>query len=221
MKRTLLTLSLIAALPIAAWTLDPNDKQPAKQPATPATPAKPTKPADITPPKVGDVAPEIIGKDANGKEIKLSDLKGNVVVIDFWATWCPPCRAAMPEVQKLHEKFQGKNVKIVGVSVWERPHTDPKPGQNKPEQIYNGQPFEYMKAMKFTYACWSNGDESATKYGVKGIPSMWVIDADGKIIAQHGGFDPKKGLKDIEEAVTKAAKDAKADATPAPAKTNG
>ncbi|MCW5766559.1 MAG: TlpA family protein disulfide reductase [Phycisphaeraceae bacterium] len=190
--------------------MDPKE-QPAK-PTTPAAPKTPKAPKPEAPkgPKVGDAAPEIIGKDASGKEMKLSDLKGNVVVIDFWATWCPPCRAAMPEIQKLHEKFQGKNVKVIGVAVWERPHTPAKEGETKPERVYNGKPFEYMKAMKFTYSCWAEGDDSAKKYGVTGIPSMWVIDADGKIIAHETGFDPSKGLKEIEAAVSKAAKDAKA-----------
>src|SRR5262249_23966972 len=63
-------------------------------------------------PKVGDAAPDWALKDAAGTEHKLSDYRGKVVVLDFWATWCGPCMAAMPGVQALHEKFRGKGVEV-------------------------------------------------------------------------------------------------------------
>lgn len=68
----------------------------------------------------GKSAPDFVLKDTEGKEAKLSDFKGKVVLVDFWATWCGPRVQAMPHIQALYEEFKEKNVIILGINSWER-----------------------------------------------------------------------------------------------------
>ena len=135
---------------------------------------------------VGDAAPEFTLKDADGKDHKLSDYKGKVVLLDFWATWCPPCRAAMPGVQKLHEKFKGKPVEVIGVNTSE-----------------NKDPVAYMKEKKFTYGLLLNGETIGDKYGIQGIPAFFIISPEGKLLWTQVGYDPA-GEKEAEEVIAKA-----------------
>ncbi|MFG0284437.1 MAG: TlpA family protein disulfide reductase [Phycisphaerales bacterium JB039] len=127
---------------------------------------------------VGKPAPDFTLADPTGKQHTLSDYQGQVVVLDFWATWCGPCKAAMPGLQKLHEKFQGSPVKIFGVNAWE-----------------NGDPVAYMKREEFTYGLLLEGDQVAAKYGVSGIPTFFVVGVDGSVIHSAVGFDPEGEAK--------------------------
>src|SRR5208337_4684788 len=68
---------------------------------------------------VGAQAPDFALKDAAGRTIRLNDLRGKVVIVDFWATWCGPCRAVMPELQKMHTDLAGKGLTILGLDVGE------------------------------------------------------------------------------------------------------
>jgi len=122
---------------------------------------------------VGAVAPEFALKDASGKEHKLSDYKGRVVVLDFWATWCGPCKMAMPGLQKLHTKYKGRGVSVLGINVNE-----------------NGDPVEYMKKNKFTYGLLLNGEELAQSYEIGPIPMFIIVGKDGKIIWKAVGYSP-------------------------------
>ncbi len=130
--------------------------------------------------KVGDMAPDFKLADLDGKEVTLASLKGKVVLLDFWATWCGPCKAAMPTIQKLHDEYkaQGKDVVILGVNTWEQ----------KPEAAK-----EYMTKKKFSYGCLMKGDELAAAYGVKGIPTLVIIGKDGKVTAVEVGLSDATG----------------------------
>lgn len=204
--RRLTALAVLLTVGFAAGAVAQNatPAQPA-QPASPsATPEKKSDKAD-KPEKhsankgkkpeerkdagllaVGAQAPEWTLKDAAGKEHKLSEFKGKVVVMDFWATWCGPCKKAMPSIQKTHEKFKDKGVVVIGVSTWEK----------------DGDPVTYMKEKGFNYSLYLKGDEVAKQYGVTGIPAFFVIGGDGKIVFAEQGFDPsdeKKLEKVIEQ----------------------
>jgi len=125
--------------------------------------------------KVGDVAGDWTLKDADGKEHKLSEFKGKVVVMDFWATWCQPCKLAMPGLQKLHEEWKDKGVVVVGVNMADDPDKATK----------------YMAKQKFTYLSLLNGDEVAQTYGIGPIPQFYVIGVDGKVIHHVIGYVPE------------------------------
>jgi peroxiredoxin len=139
--------------------------------------AAPTQPANIdsTPIgyQVGQRAPEWRLHDPSGREHALSDYRGNVVVMDFWATWCGPCRQAMPGMQKLHDQLASRNVKVFGITTGER-----------------SDPAAFMKSKNFTYGLLLNGDKVALQYGVRGIPAFFVVGVDGRVIHTAKGFDP-------------------------------
>ncbi len=128
-------------------------------------------------PQVGNPAPEWTLKDTNGKNVSLKDLRGKVVVLDFWASWCGPCRRAMPGMQKLHERFKGKPVAIYGV--------------NCREKKRDFDPAEFMKKQGFSYPQLTNGNIAANAYRVRGIPAFFVIGKDGKIVHAGKGFSPQ------------------------------
>jgi thiol-disulfide isomerase/thioredoxin len=134
---------------------------------------------------VGNAAPAFSLKDVKGKEHTLADYKGKVVVLDFWATWCPPCRDAMPGLQRLHTKFQGKDVAILGINV----------GETADEAA------AYMKKNKFTYGLLLGGEKLAEPYQIRGIPVFVVIGKDGKVLWKAVGHGPthEKDMADIIE----------------------
>jgi peroxiredoxin len=120
---------------------------------------------------IGQAAPEISLPDAKGNTVNLSSFKGKVVLIDFWASWCRPCRAANPGVVKLYKKYKDKGFEVFGVSF------DEKTSAWK----------RAIKADKITYSqvidtkIWEG--TVATKYGVEGIPMSFLLDKEGKIVA--------------------------------------
>jgi thiol-disulfide isomerase/thioredoxin len=121
----------------------------------------------------GTTAPSWSLKTPDGSTVSLDYLRGKVVVLDFWATWCGPCRQAMPGIQKLHQKLHGKPVAIYGVNCWER-----------------GDPAAFMKSNNYTYGLLLGGDKVAEEYRVSGIPTFYIIGPDGKVVHAASGFRP-------------------------------
>lgn len=125
--------------------------------------------------EVGTAAPDFTLKDAAGHDVALHDLRGKVVLLDFWATWCGPCKLAMPGLQKLHEKYADKPVQIIGVNCRER----------------GADPVAFMKSKNYTYTLLVQGDAVALQYQVRGIPTFYLIAPDGKIALANAGFSPQ------------------------------
>ncbi|MEE8170511.1 MAG: TlpA disulfide reductase family protein [Phycisphaerae bacterium] len=138
--------------------------------------------------KVGDAAPNWELKTSGGKTVSLKSLRGQIVVLDFWATWCKPCKVAMPGLQKVHERFKGKAVSVFGVNIWE-----------------SGEPADYMKKNDFSYGLLLEADDVADDYKVTGIPTFYVIGPDGKIIHASVGSGAEEELVEIIEKALKKA----------------
>lgn len=122
---------------------------------------------------IGSRAPDwtLLGPD--GKKHSLSDYRGKILVMDFWATWCVPCLEAMPGLQKLHEDLPVTEVAILGVSSFENADSDPA---------------GFMEDKGFTYPLLLNGEDITDDYTVTGFPTVYVIDRDGTVLYVEDGF---------------------------------
>jgi peroxiredoxin len=111
---------------------------------------------------------ELSLKDINGKTWTLSDLRGKVVLVNFWATWCPPCRKEMPDLETLYEKFGSQGLVILGIS---------------DEEVAKVEPF--IRDRKVTFPILLDPGRKANEtFVVEGIPKSFVYDRDGKLVAQ-------------------------------------
>lgn len=140
---------------------------------------KPTTPTTIvaepgTGTNIGDVAPDLKFKNPEGKEIALSSLKGSFVLIDFWASWCGPCRMENPNVVATYNKFKDKNFKIYSVSL------DKNPGAWKAAIEKDGLvwPDHVSDLMG-----WQS--QAAAVYGVNSIPTNFLLNPKGVIVAKN------------------------------------
>lgn len=137
---------------------------------------------------VGLPAPDWTLRTAAGKPVALQELRGRVVVMDFWATWCVPCKRAMPGLQRVHERFRGQPVAVYGITLRER-----------------GDPAGYMRRQGYTYGLLLEGEAVARAYNVTGIPALYVIGRDGRIVYRAQGYDPQ-GAARLAEAIAAALK---------------
>lgn len=125
-------------------------------------------------PKVGEKAPELEFRNPDGKLIKLSSLRGKVVLIDFWASWCRPCRVENPNVVRVYNKYHAKGFEVFSVSL----DKDKNAWVNGIKQ--DGLIWSYhVSDLLF----WQS--KAAAIYGVRSIPHTVLIDKDGTIIAKN------------------------------------
>lgn len=126
---------------------------------------------------IGQPAPAIEGKDHLGDPLSLADFEGQVVVLDFWAMWCAPCVAALPHVQSLHERFEGKPVAILGINL---DRTDPT------------RVAAFAEERGITFRHYMDDGAVGEAYKVRGIPAMVIIDKNGIIQDVSSGFPAGK-----------------------------
>ncbi len=132
----------------------------------------------------GAAAPNFTLKDLSGKTVKLSDFKGKPVLIEFWATWCPPCRLSVPGIEKLHKTYSSKGLVVLGISLDQDDWDSVKAFADK-----NG----------VTYTVLKGDDDVMAKYQVRTIPMMIVMNKEGMIFKRYLGFDGEDALeKDIQ-----------------------
>ncbi len=112
--------------------------------------------------------PNFTFPDINGKEVSLSDHRGKVVLVNVWATWCPPCRQEMPSMQSLYEKFKGENFEILAVSIDSEGREAVAP---------------FMRKMNLTFpALLDPGETIRSLYGITGVPESFIIDKQGILV---------------------------------------
>ena len=135
--------------------------------------------------KVGDTAPDFTLQTTEGKEISLSDYRGKNVILNFWATWCGPCRFETSTIEAIHEAWADKDVVVLGINV----------------QDSFGSASSYAKAnnLKFTIPVDMPGDTTHL-YGIYGIPTTFFINRDGKITAIKVG--PFLNADEVQDMMT-------------------
>jgi thiol-disulfide isomerase/thioredoxin len=117
------------------------------------------------------------------KTVTLADFKGKTVLLDFWATWCAPCRESMPEIQEVWNKYHEKGFEVISIS-------------NESRDVV----FQFHKANSYSYPVYLDTTSSVSdSYGVEGIPQFFLI-RDGRVLWDKTGFE--KG--DIKDAVEQA-----------------
>ena len=124
--------------------------------------------------------------------VKFSNTAGSVVYVDFWASWCGPCRQSFPWMNAMQDKYRSQGLQVIGVNV------DAKSDDVKK--------FLAQNPAKFTVAFDANG-LTPKSYGVKGMPTSFLVGRDGKVILQHQGF--KEADRELLEKQIKAALEAK------------
>jgi peroxiredoxin len=123
---------------------------------------------------IGSIAPDFIQNDVNGKPVQLSSFRGKYVLIDFWASWCGPCRQENPNLVRTYNKYKGKNFTVLGVSL------DKESGKGDWLAAIKSDKLEWMQVSDLKF--WNN--MAATLYGVHSIPQNFLIDPQGKIVAK-------------------------------------
>lgn len=157
---------------------------------------KPKPPAPRGMLEVGATAPDFALKDLDGNEVTLASLRGKVVVLDFWASWCGPCKRAMPFLQELHAAYEADaatkgKVVILGMNTSE---TDPAAARR------------VIKEKSLTYGCLLEADAVSLAYGVTGLPALFVIDPNGRITLSHGSFGSEGFIEHMRTAIDAARK---------------
>jgi peroxiredoxin len=133
--------------------------------------------AAVKPDKERKRAPEFALKDGSGKTVKLSDYRGKVVLLNFWATWCGPCKVEIPWFIDFEQTYKDRNFTVVGISMDDDGWTSVRP---------------YVQQRKINYPVLIGSEEVSTKYGgVDSLPTTFVIDQAGRIASIHVGLVSK------------------------------
>jgi peroxiredoxin len=131
---------------------------------------------------IGSKAPELELRDLSGKTVRLSDFKGKVVILDFWATWCGPCRVEIPHFVRLQSKYREQGLAIVGLSLDADGEKAVRP---------------FAEEHDVNYTMLLANKETADLYGgILGIPTTFVLDRQGRIVKKFIGMMPPEAFEE-------------------------
>jgi len=122
---------------------------------------------------LGDLASDMLGTDAQGAPVRLSSFRGRVVIVNFWATWCPPCRTEIPRLNALRSRYAADGLEVIGVSIDED-------GWSAVTPFAAAQEIDYPLAL-------ANENVTSAYGGVTALPTTFVIDRDGRIVQKIVG----------------------------------
>jgi thiol-disulfide isomerase/thioredoxin len=130
-------------------------------------------------------APNFILKDLKGNKVMLSDFKGKVIILDFWTTWCPPCREEIPHLVDLYAAYRGKGLEVVGIAL-------------EPYNLRGVK--DFIQRYRVTYPVLIGDNKVSSDYGgIVSIPTTFVITQDAKIYRAYVGYQEKAVFeKDIQ-----------------------
>ena len=132
-------------------------------------------------------APQFTLEDMDEEKHSLEDLRGKVILLNFWATWCPPCRREMPSMQRLYEKYQGRGLVVVAVNQWE--DADHVFAYTGDLNVFPSFPILFDPESKVSQ-----------QYGVKGLPTSFVIDRAGRLVYRAIGGTEKMRKRAMRQA---------------------
>lgn len=121
-------------------------------------------------------------KDLNGKEVRLSAYKGKVIVLNFWATWCAPCRIEIPGFKDLYNRYRRRGVEVIGIAV--------------DEPVSTVEPYAREMKMNYPVLIEQERHDVHDAYGLVGLPTTIIINRDGTICRRHVGFTRKATLEE-------------------------
>lgn len=124
-----------------------------------------------------DKAPDFSFNDVSGNKIKLSDFRGKVVMLEFWATWCPPCIESIPAMKTVYEKYKDRGFVLLGISV--------DRGNDAGSKVSS-----FVKENAISYPVFLEDGNLSSAYGANSIPMSFIIDKNGHITVRHTGFIP-------------------------------
>jgi thiol-disulfide isomerase/thioredoxin len=148
-------------------------------------------------PLQGKMAPQFTLKDTTGRKVSLADYKGKAVVVDFWATWCAPCKIEIPWLEQFHNQYASQGLEILGIS---EDDLDP---DDKAKLLQEKKDIADKAAqLKINYPVLIDDASVSTPYGgVDGLPTTFFIDRNGKVVASTVGLAPRD---EIEANIRKA-----------------
>ncbi len=221
-KLKILALSLVLLLIFTACTTaSPGEQSP--QPGTNPPATSTTSPPDATEkpggsePETGDTNAEVILKDyersyaaidapiedfeledLEGNKVRLSDLEGKIVFLNFWATWCPPCRDEMPHMQTFYEKYKDEDVVILGINPNQVENQGTDNAERAEEKVR-----EFIDDNGFTFPILLDRDDSVWEvYQQRGIPANYMIDKEGTVkYLKPGAFSSLEEMEAFLEAL--------------------
>ncbi len=168
MKRCFFWMSLLT---MGMWMLAGcSPREPDERSAPVTEPALAAKAAEFVIPSLSD----------DSAELRLSDYTGKIVLLDFWATWCPPCRAEIPDLNRLYAEWKDKGFELIGMTV----------DQGAPEKIKQA-----VKGLNLAYPAGLAGDDIQQHFGgIRAVPTKYLLDGQGRIRKKYVGVVSEKQL---------------------------
>lgn len=200
MKRNAIVIAVvifvIGLLSVAGWANWQNRRQVAA--ALSAKQSQATLVADssglgqMTSPLVGKPAPNFTLTTLSGKKVSLADYRGKAVQLNFWATWCAPCKIETPWLIELEKQYASQGFEILGVSFDDLDKDDPKLLAKDKAEVAKG-----VEQLKISYPVLLDGDSIAKAYGDTDVyPTSYFIDKNGTVVAASFGLTSKSDLED-------------------------
>jgi thiol-disulfide isomerase/thioredoxin len=189
LKKSLLVIIAVVAVIAATYLADRATRQPRKGVVSLAAGNSAGKPGPAAKP-----APEITLKDLDGKDLSLSQYKGKVVLVNFWATWCEPCQVEIPWLIEMQQKYAAKGFTVLGIAMDEEGAKVVTPWVGKERFEVNG------TKSQMNYPIVIGNDAAADKFGgLLGYPTSVLITREGKIVKRITGLiSPEEISKSIE-----------------------